>query len=119
MNDLYLFNVGGFSNRSEPVKNGWLQSPNINIKPENNDTIILMSKSYTMDDIRNIENSMRKQLEERLNYFNLDMEWGNIDKYKLVYKEEIHTDAEVEYARDYYWNYPNGLFLYVLKYFEN
>lgn len=117
--DLYLFNIDGFSNNSEPTGKGWLQNDTINIKPKKDDSIVLISKNYSIDDIRIIENSMRQQLEERVNYFNLDKEWANIDNYTIAYKKEIDTDAEVEYARNYYQNYPNSLYLYVLKYNGN
>ena len=119
LNDLYLFSVDGFSNSSEPLGNGWLEKININSQPQDKDTIILMSKNFNINDIRNIENSMRKQLEEKLIYFNLDIEWANLDRYKLIYKKEIYTNAETEYAREYYSNYPNGLYLYILEYCGN
>lgn len=119
LNDLYLFNLGEFTNNSEPVGQGWLQNVDIEVTPRKNDTIILMSKNYSFDDIGNMDHTMRQQLAEKVNYFNLDTAWADLDNYTILYKKEVQTDAEVEYARKYYWNFPNGLYLYVLKYHEN
>lgn len=116
LDDLYLFNIEGFSNNSMSLGSGWLQNSNVHIAPQRNDSIVLMSKNYTIDDIQIPENYMRQQLEERIEYFKLDKKWADFDNYEIVYKKEIQTDAEVEYARKYYWNYSNGLYLYVLRY---
>ena len=116
LDDLFLVDIDGFSNHSMSLGNGWLQSPDIDVSPHNNDNIILMSKYYTIEDLKDNENRMKQQLLERINSFNLDIKWGDLDSYTIVYKKEIQTDAEVEYARKYYWNHPNGLCLYVLKY---
>lgn len=115
LNDLYLFNIEGFSNNSMSLGSGWLQNSDIHIKPQTNDTIILMSKNHSMDNIKVSDNYMRQQLEERIDYFKLDKKWTDFNDYTIVYRKEIQTDAEVEYARKYYWNYSNGLYLYVLK----
>lgn len=74
-----------------------------------------MSKNHSMDNIKVSDNYMRQQLEERIDYFKLDKKWTDFNDYTIVYRKEIQTDAEVEYARKYYWNYSNGLYLYVLK----
>ncbi len=115
LNDLYLFNIEGFFNNSMSLGSGWLQNSDIHIKPQTNDTIILMSKNHSMDNIKVSDNYMRQQLEERIDYFKLDKKWTDFNDYTIVYRKEIQTDAEVEYARKYYWNYSNGLYLYVLK----
>lgn len=113
LNNLFLISVDGYSNLSKATWNGWLQKPDIGSRPQTNDKIILMSRNYTLDDFRDKET---ERIEGLLKYYNLDTEWSNFDKYSVVYKKEIRTDAEVEYARKYYWNYPNGLFVYVLEY---
>lgn len=113
LNDLFLFDIYEYSNFSDATWTGWLQKSDINVRPKSGDSIILMSRNYTLDDF-NITEKLR--FEGILKYYNLDIEWGNFDRYSVAYKKEIQTNAEVEYAREYYRNYPNGLHVYVLKY---
>ena len=113
LNNLFLINIDGYLNYSKATWNGWLQKPDISSQPQNNDSIILISRNYNLSDFKTKE---IQRLEGLLKYYNLDTKWRDFDKFSVVYQKEISTDAEVEYARKYYWNYPNGLFLYVLKY---
>lgn len=112
--DLYLMNFENYSNFSEPVGRCWLQKNAID-KPDMGSCIVLVSRTVPYEQFLSNEN-YSNQFEERIEYFNLDIKRANLNNYKLIYKKEIPSEAEVDYAGKYYQNYSNGLYLYVLEY---
>lgn len=116
--DLYLFNLDGYINNSEPTGRGWLKKVECDIDPEIGDNIMILSRSLKYSDLVSNEYYL-SSFQERIDYFGLNENWKELERYKIVYQKEIDTNAEVEYARDYYNNFPNGLHVYILEYQGN
>ena len=115
--DLYAMDFIGYENES------LIHGPNPGLikKTYSEDSsrlrVLIISKSTDIDTFLglNVDDQTRKLFESKLE--NLGYEWfaDCFPDYKIIYKKEIHSDAEVEYASEFYLNYPNGLYAYILQ----
>jgi hypothetical protein len=111
--DLYMMDFEGYDNLSEIYGEnlGWIKKSSLDDMKVN----CLMIISRTTD----ISGFWDKNVQERYNKSFLKRGFNvmtqNSSTYEIIYKKEIYSSAEVEYASKYYSNYKNGLYMYVLE----
>lgn len=112
-NDLYLMNFDGYDNLSGSygANDGWVQKY---YNDEDIDRYIILSRNISIEEFYN-RGDLQQQFCDKLILYGLSNVVDNLKNYEVIYKKEIPNGVEVEYASEYYVNYPNGYHLYVLE----
>ena len=117
MFDLYGIEVDGYENLSgnHDIHTGWYQKICMQ-EPPGKIRFMIISKTTTLDSF------LDSQVDVIVNPFienavlhGFDNVAKQFPDYKVIYKKELPAGREVEYASKHYWNWPNGLHIFILE----
>lgn len=109
-----LFNIKDYTNINYryDYTNGFFVKDKNNVK-KNEYNIMIVSRHQELENFLLENDRFKSKFLDYLNIFDI----SNIDKYKVIYSDEIFSNYEIEYDSRDYWNFPNGKHLYIVKFY--